>query len=236
MEQMKLYRVINPLDEEVGVETDAVSRPLSPRINRTLELSPVFDVIIEFWKSTGVQLATAVQAVTLLPLYFSQLEFALNNKDPYLRTNVINTSETISFVPTDSVRMLGLQYLQSGIKMQLNEGLFIWEYLWNLTRQSKYANCVSRYNCLFAFENREDAELYLAERIRENPSYAINKICNVEVIHVDKMEIYDMRWLDNIAISATYAEYLNFVDNYWSGTMTDKPLKEVLFQGIYKII
>ena len=233
MAEKQLYRVINPIEERIGEEVDAVSRPLSPRIYKTLELRPVFDLILDFWREEGVQLATAVQAIVLLPSYFDKLNIALEQNNEFFELRYVNAKESKPLVETEKIRNLTIRYLQCGVKMNMDEGCYIWEYLWEVVRQAKYPNCISRYNCLFAFENQRDAEKYLRERINENPSHAIDKICHVEIKNIDKQEVYDMRWLDNISIFSTYKFYERAVNNYWSGKMTKNPLKEVLFQGTY---
>lgn len=233
MAERQLYRVINPIEERIGEEVDAASRPLSPRIYKTLELSPVFNLIIEFWMEEEVQLATAVQAIVLLPSYFERLNIALDQQKEFFELRYVNSKESKPLVETEKIRNLVIRYLQCGVKMNMDEGCYIWEYLWEVVRQAKYPNCISRYNCLFAFENQRDAEKYLRERINENPSQAIDKICHVELKHIEKQEVYDMRWLDNISIFSTYNQYEKVVNNYWSGKMTKNSLKEVLFQGTY---
>lgn len=235
MSEKQLYRIINPIEERIGEEVDAVSRPLSPRIYKTKELSPVFNLIVDFWREEEVQLATAVQAIVLLPSYFDKLNIALEQHKELFELRYVNSKESKPLVETETIRNLAIRYLQCGIKMNPDEGCYIWEYLWELVRQAQYPNCTSRYNCLFAFENRADAEKYLKERIKENPSHAIDKICHVEIKHIEKQEVYDMRWLDEIEIFAKYNEYMQAAGNYWSGKMTPNPLKEVLFQGIYSL-
>jgi len=235
MSEKQLYRVINPIEERIGEEVDAISRPLSPRIYKTLELRPVFNLIVDFWREEELQLATAVQAIVLLPSYFERLNMALAQHKEFFELRYINSKETKPFVETEKVRNLAVQYLQCGIKMNMEEGCYIWEYLWEVVRQAKYPSSISRYNCLFAFENQRDAEKYLRERINENPSHAIDKICRVDIKYSERQEVYDMRWLDEIEIFAQYNEYVKAADNYWSGKMTKNPLKEVLFQGIYCI-
>lgn len=233
MSEKQLYRVINPIEERIGEEVDAISRPLSPRIYKTLELRPVFDLILDFWRKEGVQLATAVQAIVLLPSYFERLNIALEQNNEFFELRYVNSKESKPLIETEKIRNLAIQYLQCGVKMNMDEGCYIWEYLWEVVRQAKYPNCISRYNCLFAFESKGDAEKYLKERIKENPSHAIDKMCHVEITHIKKQEVYDMRWLDEIEIFAKYEEYIKAADNYWSGKMTKNPLKEVLFQGTY---
>ncbi len=233
MAEMQLYRVINPIEERIGEEVDAILRPLSPRICKTKELSPVFDLIIDFWRREEVQLTTAVQAIVLLPAYFEKLDSTLKQHKEFFELRYVNSKESKPLVETEKIRNLAIRYLQCGIKMKPDEGCYIWEYLWELVRQAKYSNCISRYNCLFAFGNKGDAEKYLKERISENPSYAIDKICRVDIKYAEKQEVYDMRWLDEIEIFAKYNDYIKVVDNYWSGIMTNRPLKEVLFQGTY---
>ena len=235
MSEKQLYRVINPIEERIGEEVDAISRPLSPRIYKTLELRPVFDLILDFWRKEGVQLATAVQAIVLLPSYFDKLNIALEQNNEFFELRYVNSKESKPLVETERIRNLAIRYLQCGVKMNMDEGCYIWEYLWELVRQAKYPYCISRYNCLFAFENQRDAEKYLRERINENPSYAIDKICRVDIKCSERQEVYDMRWLDEIEIFAKYDEYINAADNYWSGKITNRPLKEVLFQGVCEL-
>ncbi len=230
---MQLYRVINPIEERIGEEVDAVSRPLSPRINKTLELSPVFNLIIEFWMEEEVQLATAVQAIVLLPSYFERLNIALDQQKEFFELRYINSKESKPLVETEKVKNLAIRYLQCGVNMNMEEGCYIWEYLWELVRQAEFPNSISRYNCLFAFEHKGDAEKYLKERMGENQSYTIDKICCVDIKYSEKQGVYDMRWLDEIEIFAKYDEYIKSARNYWLGKMTKNPLKEVLFQGTY---
>ena len=235
MGEMQLYRVINPIEERIGEEVDAVSRPLSPRIYKTKELSPVFNLIVDFWREEEVQLATAVQAIVLLPSYFDKLNIALEQHKEFFELRYVNSKESKPLVETEKIRNLAIQYLQCGVKMNMDDGCYIWEYLWELVRQAKYPNCISRYNCLFAFENRADAEKYLKERIKENPSHAIDKICRVDIKYSERQEVYDMRWLDSISIFSSYSLYEKVVDRYWCGKKTRNPLMEVLFQGVYNI-
>lgn len=232
MSEKQLYRVINPIEERIGEEVDAVSRPLSPRINKTLELSSVFNLITEFWEATGCQLLTAVKALSEPETYIPKLQEALAGRETLFPASNINEKDSIMFGTMEMVAYWQ-KYQSLQIYLSRFDVLHIWEYLWELVRQAKYPNCISRYNCLFAFENQRDAEKYLKERINENPSHAIDKICHVELKHIEKQEVYDMRWLDNISIFSTYNQYEKVVNNYWSGKMTQNPLKEVLFQGTY---
>ncbi len=234
MAELQLYRVINPIEEKIGEEVDAALRPLSPRINKTLELSPVFNLITEFWEATGCQLLTAVKALSEPETYIPKLQETLAKRETLFPASNINEKDSIMF-GTMEVVAYWQKYQSLQVYLSPFDVLHIWEYLWELVRQAKYQNCISRYNCLFAFGNKSDAEKYLKERIEENPSYAIDKICRVDIKFAEKQEVYDMRWLDEIEIYAKYNEYVKVVDNYWSGKMTRHPLKEVLFQGVYEL-
>ena len=234
MSEKQLYRVINPIEERIGEEVDAASRPLSPRINKTFELSPVFNLITEFWEATGCQLLTAVKALSEPKTYIPKLQEALAGRETLFPASNINDKDIIMF-GTMEIVTYWQKYQSLQIYLSPFDVLHIWEYLWEVVRQAKYSNCISRYNCLFAFGNKGDAKKYLKERIRENPSYAIDKICRVDIKFAEKQEVYDMRWLDEIEIFAKYNEYIKVADNYWSGKMTNHPLKEVLFQGVYAI-
>ena len=232
MGEMQLYRVINPIEERIEEEVDAASRPLSPRIYKTLELSPVFNLITEFWDATGCQLFTAVKALSEPETYIPKLQETLAKRETIFPASNINEKDNIMFGTMEMVAYWQ-KYQSLQIYLSRFDVLHIWEYLWELVRQAKYSNCISRYNCLFAFGSKGDAEKYLKERIRENPSYAIDKICRVDIKYAEKQEVYDMRWLDEIEIFAKYNEYIKVADNYWSGKLTNRPLKEVLLQGVY---
>ena len=234
MAKVQLYRVINLIEEKIGEEVDAVSRPLSPRIYKTLELSTVFNLITKFWEATGCQLLTAVKALSEPEAYFPKLQETIAAGETLFPASNINDKDSIMFGTMEMVAYWR-KYQSLQIYLSPFDVLHIWEYLWELVRQAKYPNCISRYNCLFAFGNKGDAEKYLKERIRENQSYKINKICRVDIKHLENQEVYDMRWLDKIEIYAKYNEYIRVADNYWSCKMTNLPLKEVLFQGVYEL-
>ena len=237
MGEMKLYRVINPFEEKTDVQMDTLKRGLTPRLQRTIELTPVFDLITTFWKSTNCQLETAVHAITELDLYGHILESTLKNRERLFSAQNINQQDLIIFDVQELFQYI-FQYDQVGIYLYREEEWAIWEYLWERNRMTNHPQCVSRQNCLFAFSTEDEAKKYLQERHEEDVRYGrdthmLDKVCKVEVLNSSKIEVYDMRWLDNLSTYCTYGLYEKTVNNYWDGRMTKNPLKEVLFQGTY---
>ena len=239
MAKMQLYRVINPLFEKMDMPMDTAQRVLTPRLQMTMALTPVFDLITQFWKTTGCQLDTAVHALNKLDSYGRMLELALNHGEQLFSAQNINQQDLINFDPQELCEYI-VKYDQLGICLYPEEEWAIWEYLWEGNRTKNYPQCISRQDCLFMFSSVEDAKKYLQERQEEDRiynknSHLLDRICKVEILDQQKAEAYDMRWLDNISIFSTYNLYEKAVNNYWSGRMTKNPLKEVLFRGTYSL-
>lgn len=237
MAGMQLYRVINPLFEKTDVPMDTSQRGFTPRLQRTVALAPVFDLITRFWKASNCQLETAVHALTELDLYGNILESAINNGIQLFSAQNINQKDSIIFNVQELVQYI-FQYNQLGIYLYREEEWAIWEYLWNRNRLTDHPQCISRQDCLFVFCSEEDAKKYLQERQEEDKiynknSHILDRICKVEIFNQQKAEMYDMRWLDGLSTYCTYNLYEKTVNNYWKGRMTNNPLKEVLFQGTY---
>lgn len=237
MDKIQLHRVINPLFEQVDQEMDTSKRGLTPRLQRTMELTPVFDLITKFWEATNCQLETAVHALTELDLYGHTLESALKSGEQLFSAQNINQQDLLNFATQELLHYIFL-YNQLGICLYREEEWTIWEYLWERNRKTSHPQCISRQDCLFTFSSENDAKKYLQERqekdkIYNKNSYILDRICKIEILNQQKAEVYDMRWLDNLSIYCTYNLYEKTVNNYWSGKMTKNPLKEVLFQGTY---
>ena len=232
---MQLFRVVNIEDEVVGVEMDTKSRQIPARIKRTIELTPLFKAVVDFWESSGVRLDTALLAIFCFPNYSPALENALDLGLRTFPTSYFSTKETIISVSTDDLYTMLECCLRNMNGFDIGDSRYIWEYLWERARQEWHAGCMSRYNCLFAFREKSEAEKYLDERRKERTAGLNDIICLVDVKDNSVIETYDMRWLDNMETSATYDEYKQAVDNYWSSKTTAQPMMEILLHGVYKL-
>ena len=94
MNRTTLYRTVNPKAEATDVLVDTAQRQPSQRILKTLTLTPVFRLIVEFWKVSGVQLTTATQAITCLNGYLPQLNLHCQQQNKQFETKRINSKET----------------------------------------------------------------------------------------------------------------------------------------------
>lgn len=239
MAGMQLYRVINPSHEKTDVQMDTSKRGLTPRIRRTIELAPVFDLITEYWEVTGCQLLTAIKILTDPHEYSSKFKEAYEKQETLFAARNINKNDKLTFAISEIVEYYNV-YQSLGIHMRGGggESCAIWEYLWERARVESHPHCMSRINSLFTFEKDVDAHKYVKKRLKEekkNPlaEHSVYDLKIVDVVENRRSEVYDMRWLNEISTCVTYREYQEVVHNYWNGKMKDNPLKEVLFQGIY---
>lgn len=237
MAEMQLYRVINPFFEKTDVLMDTSQRGLTPRLQKTMALAPIFDLITKFWENSGCQLTTAVQALTEWNLYCHVLEPAVNRGEELFSAQNINEQDLTIFKIKD-ILLYYYNYKTLGVFLDPYESWAIWEYLWEKGRQQYHSDCISRYDCMFAFATKQDADKYLQERQLEDKehktsAHLLDKICFMDVLRPMKLECFDMRWLDSLSTCCTYNLYEKTVNNYWSGRMTKNPLKEILYQGEY---
>ena len=237
MAEMQLYRVINPSFEKPGELMDTSKRGLTLRLQRTMALTPVFELITEFWEVTGCQLLTAIMILTDPQEYSLKLEEVCERQETSFAARNINKNDKLTFAIVEIVEYYKA-YQSLGIPMYGRESFTIWEYLWERARVESHSQCMSRMNSLFAFESDVDARKYIKKRLKEekkNPlsGHSVYDLKVVDVIENMRSEVYDMRWLNEISTCATYNEYQETAHNYWNGKMKEEPLKEVLFQGTY---
>lgn len=241
MANMKLYRVVCPIAERVNeVVCTSPTVIVTPRIAETVRLSPVFEKIVDFWEKTGCQLTTAVQALTEIPKYLISLNSARVNHYMLFPARFINEKDETIF-KTEELTNYIESYMNQNIVLPCESVGTIWEFLWERIRRKSYPQCISRYTCLFTFETKANAERYLKECKDEDAEYnknthILDKVCEVEVLESQRMEQYDMHWLNDISIFSTYDLYEQMVTDYWSGKLTKDPLMECLFHGVYRII
>lgn len=229
------YRLVNPLFEIEGKEYDTMDTAMSPRMQHTIELSPLFNIALLFWQRTGVQLSTAVDAIIRFPDYLEAVKTIERSKGETVPTSLFNHHETIPNVPFQDVKTLMLTYCdlynKKGLSLGVNDLQYIWEFLWEAVRKNLYANKTSRFLCLFLYDNPKQAKALQAEI---DPLHK-NTVVEVLVKNKDGIERYDAVWLDLISVDCTFNEYIEYCRSYWEGKESDSPQWEYLYVGKYRI-
>lgn len=106
----------------------------------------------------------------------------------------------------------------------------IWEVMFERVRPVSIP--FRRTECAFFFTNIQDAIIFK----NTYPGMELGVLCEVEIIEEDSSFKADMRWLDNIdENTATAAEAMDALSEYWTGKMTAQPVEEILFTGKYKL-
>ena len=238
MGELQLYRVIELQSERIDVEVDTNRRELSARIKLTQFYSPIYDLVVPFWKETGVQIGTAVYLLSHIEKYIGAVEADRQAQELDFSLKRFFADEQI-----ESIKLSKLYQYMSNYLTALNNlhrpptsewEQYIWEYLWERERKASFANEPSRLTCLFAFDNLQDIQIYTQERNAEPTIKNETQICIVEMKEIYALKKYDSRWLDNLPCErATYNMYLMASRNYWSGKKSKKPLMEYVFHGKY---
>ena len=229
------YRLVNPLFELEGKEYDTMDTAMSPRMHRTIELSPLFNIAFRFWQRTGVQLSTAVDAIIRFPDYLEDVKSIELSKGEDVSTSLFNHHETIPNVPFQDVKTLMLEYYdlynEKGLSLGVNDLPYIWEFLWEAVRKNLYANKTSRFLCLFLYDNPDQAQV-LQDEIDQLHQ---NTVVEVLAENKDGIERYDAGWLDIISVNCTFNEYIDYCRSYWEGKESKCPNWEYLYVGKYRI-
>ena len=110
------------------------------------------------------------------------------------------------------------------------DGFYLWEYLYEKVRINKHIEKPSRTNSFFLFENLSDCNFYIDNH---KPGYVI---CKVDILNKKCLFKGDMNLLDLIPNHYTFKQSEAQIDNYWKGYTSQKPVYEILFQGICKLI
>lgn len=100
-----------------------------------------------------------------------------------------------------------------------------YELMYELVRFNQFSNQISRLESMFAFENLEDAKLFVS-KFRKNQS------CNIIEVECDEYNVLDMNWLTG----GTGLDLYNKCIHYWSGDITNEPTMECLLKLPVRVV
>ena len=236
METKIFYRLVDTNIERLHVVIDTENASLPQRMEKTMELIPLFNILTPFWSESGLQLDTACNCMLYLDLYLPIIQKIEARKEQYVPTFFINPNEKIDRIPFFTIKKFIFAYCdhyeQTHQSLEVTDLQYIWEYLWEVIRNSLYPDRLSRFHGTFFFDCFQSAQLF---QEREDPQH-IRTICKVGINEIRAMESYDMTWLNDTPTNATFNEVAQNIRNYWEGQQTKSPFSEFLFTGKYTLL
>lgn len=229
----KYYRLVDPNFEIPNRVIDTELSEVSPRMIRSLELAPLFKILINFWRKSGVQLTTAFNSMFLFADYIKEVQYIESQGEYMIPTCLFSTKEPLKEVPLGVLKEMMFPYYdlfnKDGSIIGPDDATFIWEYLWEIIRINYYPERLSRYNSVFLFGSYVQAESF---KDMVYP-YSDKVICSVDLLEFKRMEKYDANWLDTVPTDCTYDIFLDSSRKYWAQELTEYPNIEYLFSGKY---
>lgn len=105
----------------------------------------------------------------------------------------------------------------------------IWEAIYEIMRPTEIN--IKRVDCAYFFTSEEDCNKY-----KSYPGMKDAVVCSVNIIEEYNSFLGDMMWLENLDEAiVTAKEIKEAASFFWKGQMTSNPMKEILFQGKYKL-
>ena len=231
---MKYYRLVDLAGEPEGVIIDTETAKTPPRMLKTVELSPLFDILLQFWTESDVQIDTASNSLIYLQNYITEVQYLEKHGRTNIPSHLINPNEKMPTIPLNTLKNTILSYCgycdQSGASLQTEDLPYIWEYLWEVIRKSFFPDKTSRFSSIFLFSDIAAAKAFQADTCSMKET-----ICSVDLLETFDIQAYDMNWLNMVPTDCTFKEMLEFANNYWSGNLTENPTMEYLFSGKYRL-
>ena len=236
METKIYYRLVDTNIERLHVVIDTENASLPQRMEKTMELIPLFNILTPFWSDSGLQLDTACNCMLYLDLYLPIIQKIEARKEQYVPTFFINSHEKIDSIPFSTIKKFIFAYCdhyeQTRQSLEATDLQYIWEYLWEVVRNSLFPDRLSRFHGTFLFDSYQSAQLF---QEREDPQHH-RTICKVEINEIRALESYDMTCLNETPTSATFNEVTQIIRNYWEGKQTKTPFSEYLLSGKYTLL
>lgn len=228
---MEYFKVVDSISSPVVIDTDFVNYGL------ILKNQKRYESLLKFVEISSINLG--------LPL---DMYFTLNNNlamlgNEYLRNfpkSKNHIFEIYDFTHNENHKghfilekdLINVVENLNSIGISLfSEGFYLWEYILEYVRQwDEFEDIPSRRKSFFLFENYSDCKWYIDKH------KVGGKICKVEIIETTSLFRADMNLIDSLQNHYNYREVTKIVFDYWSETISNKPIFEILFQGKCKLI
>ena len=226
-----LYRVLNPSEEPKGhlLFTNEIESQFRRDVYDYRFLS--HDIYILALK-TGLQIKNAVRVAENVPAFIDELQLFFDSDEQEYDLIQLMVDDPIRSISKEELYNFTIHYITHMAESQLcydwGNDHYLWEFIWEMVRNNEFPEMPSRMESLFLFDNLENAKDFKNQYRDAN-----YQIANVNLIE-GAMQSFDMNWFSNVPSNMPLTEVQDYARNYWGQKQTDKPITEVLFQGIFQ--
>jgi len=226
------YRVINPL-EFIGKSIDSRDFQQYPRKKRTVELFELYKLVCWLSEKTNIKLSSAINVAKQYGWVIEQIQEKLRNNDSFISLDLfLEYNDPIKEIPMNDLVYFINHYNpifeKTGIFIDDGDEPYAWEFIWEYVRQQINPQMPSRLFSCFLFDNLLDAENFKKEEFN-----CLNKIVKIDIKENRNLYKFDMNWLSDVPVTATFSEAYDYASNYWQQKETKNPIWEFLCDGIY---
>jgi hypothetical protein len=230
------YRVINPTTEPIGKSIDSRDYQQSPRKLRSIELLQSYQYVCRLSECTNIRLSTAINVAINYGWNIELIQERNRNGYKFIPLNIfcVSNNEPIKEIPmVDLVNFIvgyNAIYEKTGIfidELQGDESCAL-EFMWEYVRQQINDQLPSRLLSCFLFDDLKDAKNFKNEDFNQ-----FNKIVKIEIKENRNLGKFDMNWLTDVPVTATFKEAYGYAYNYWQQQETENPIWEYLCDCIY---
>jgi len=104
----------------------------------------------------------------------------------------------------------------------------VWEFIWEYVRQQVTPKMPSRLSSCFLFDNLLDVRKFQKKEFNSS-----NIIAKIDIKENRALCKFDMNWLSDVPVTATFSEAYDYASNYWQQKETENPMWEFLCDCIY---
>lgn len=228
------YRVINPL-EHTGKSIDSRDFQQYPRRSRAIELFELYKWICRLSEKTNIRISSAIDVA-------KQYGWIIEQIQEKVRNNESSISLELFLVHDDPIKEIPMNDLVSFItnynlifektKRFIDDGdePYAWEFIWEYVRTQINPKMPSRLFSCFLFDNLLDAESFKNKKFNH-----LKKIVNIDIEENRNLRRFDMNWLSDVPVTATFSEAYDYASNYWQEKETENPIWEYLCDCVYII-
>ena len=226
------YRVINPL-ERIGKSIDSRDFQQYPRKKRAIELLELYKWVCWLSGQTNIRLSTAINVAKQYGWVIEQINERIRNNENSVPLELFLTQDPVKKeIPTNDLVYFINNYNpifeKTGNFIDDGDEPYAWECIWECVRQQINPQFPSRFFSCFLFDNLLDAENFKKEE-----KNLLNNIVKIDIRENRNLEKFDMNWLSDVPITATFSEAYDYASNYWQQKETENPIWEFLCDCVY---
>jgi len=226
------YRLISPL-ECIGKSIDSRDFQQNPRKYRSVELFESYKWVCWLSEKTNIRLSSAINIAKQYGWIIELIKEKLGNNENSIPLELfLVDNDPIKEIPMNDLAFFINNYNsifeKTGVYIGDGDEPYAWEFIWEYVRQQVAPEMTSRLFSCFLFDNLLDTENFKKEKFNHS-----NIIVKIEIKEYRTICKFDMNWLSNVLVEATFSEAHVYASNYWQQKETEDPIWEFLCDCIY---